>query len=526
MAICNRWHVGNLLRLVLYCCAGGPVPMKFYVTTQIYDAASSPSIESIYRAVLGDAIARHRRMCGFDVAHLTGTNTPGRRAELGENSWPISALVTQNAQVHKDILKHLDVHGTHFISTDSAEHTHAVQTLLRRTLRHSRHAIYKGKYEGRYCSYDRIDVSGSTQPINCPRCGRATTLISEQRYFFRLSAFRDHLLALYKNEPEFIQPHARLEEIEQLVLKGLTDIAMSTASTSGGIAWPGDPEQLVRDLYSELIAYLSGIGFAENGYGSEEFQQYWPADLHVTSRSGLQPHAIYWPALLMAAGLPLPRRIFAHGALHAESPDWAKELLRQAVAGDFGSDAVRYYLLRWVRYVKDSRVDPKAVATHYQADLAGGLEDLTKRALSAARQYCEGKVPSPSLRPKSKQDIEICVADLRAQVRILLDAQNFTDALAKIWSLVAKIEALLSDALALEGSQDSADARRVGDAVHDACEGIAWLALLLNPILPRLASAIWKALGQAAQLENQLIDEIPWSCLMPGTPLGNFAQHG
>ena len=494
--------------------------MKFYVTTQIYDAASRPSIESIYRAVLGDAIARHKRMCGFEVVHLIGTNTPGPHAGA------ISAFATQNVEAHQDILRHLDVYATHFISLDSGGHTHAVQALLRRTLRRSRQAIYKGKYEGRYCGYDRIDVSRSTEPINCPRCGRATTMISEQRYFFRLSAFRDRLLALYKNEPEFIQPQARFEEIEHVVRKGLADIAMSTTSTAEGIAWPGDSEHVVGNLYSELIAYLSGIGFAQNGYASEEFQQCWPADLHVTGLSGLRPHAIYWPALLMAAELPLPRRIFAHAALHAESQDSATELLRQAVANDFGSDAVRYYLLRWVRYVKDSRVEPRAVATHYQRDLAGGLEDLTKRALSAARQYCEGRVPSPSLRPKSKQDIEICVADLRAEVRILLDAQNFTDALAKIWSLIAKIETRLSDALAPEESQDSADARRVSDAVHDACEGIAWLGLLLNPILPRLAAAIWKALGQTTQLENQLIDEIPWSCLMPGTPLGNFAQHG
>jgi methionyl-tRNA synthetase len=494
---------------------------KYYVTTQISDALSSPSIESIYRAVLGDAVARHKRMCGFDVVYLMGTNTHGRRTELGEYSGPTPAFATKDGAGYKDMLKGLDIHGTHFVSTDSDEHTHAVQTLLRRTIRRSRLAIYKRKYESRYCNYDRIDFGGSAQPIDCPKCGRATTVISEDRYFFRLSAYRDRLLALYRNQPDFVQPPGRLNEIEQLVLKGLPDVAMSVASRQEGSAWPDDPEQVVGELASELIAYLSGIGFGENGYGSDEFQQYWPADLHVTGLSELRAHAIYWPALLMAADLPLPRHIFAHGALHTESQEWADELRRQAVAYDYGSDAVRYYLLRCVGYVKDSWIDPRAVA-HYRTDLAGSLEGLTKRALSVARRHCEGKVPSPSVRPKSGQDIEISVADLRAEVRVLLDVQNFSDALARIWSLIAKIETRLSDALAFAESQESVDVRRLSDAVHEALEGIGWLALLLNPILPRLAAAIWKALGQATQLENQLIDEIPWSCLMPGTLLGDF----
>jgi len=157
---------------------------KYYVTTQICDAVAPLSIESTYRAVLGDAIARHKRMCGFDVAYLMGTNTRGQRTELGENRGPNPALATSNDEIYTDALKHLDVHTTHFISTGSNEHTHAVHTLLRRTMRRSRLAIYKGKYEGRYGTYDRIDVSGAAQPNHCPKCGRATTLISEGRYFF------------------------------------------------------------------------------------------------------------------------------------------------------------------------------------------------------------------------------------------------------------------------------------------------------------------------------------------------------
>jgi methionyl-tRNA synthetase len=497
---------------------------KYYVTTSIGDAALPPSIESIYRAVLGDAIARHRRMCGFDVVYLISTNTHGRRAE-DEDSGQAAGSAKGNAQVYSDIFNRLDVHTTHFLSSGSNEHARAVQALLRRTMRHSSHTIYKSRYEGRYCDFDREDVSESAQPINCPRCGRPARLISEQRYFFRLSEFRDRLLALYKYRPKFIRPPIRLEQMELLVARGLTDIAISVASTHEGIPWPDDPGQAVSDLYSDLVTYMSGIGFGENGYGSEEFQRNWPADLHVTSLSALPFHAIYWPAFLMAADVPSPGHIFAHATLKAESEGSAQELVRQAVGHDFASDAVRYYLLRSVHYVEDSRMDPRDVATCYQVDLVRGLEDLVKRVLILAKRYCQGKIPSPPARPKGNQDIEICVADLRAEVRVLLDAQNFTKGLARIWSLIALIQTRLDDALALEENRNSLDTYHLSNAVHNACEGIGWLALLLNPILPRMTVAIWKAFGQRAQLENQLIDETPWCCLMPGTQLGNLTEH-
>jgi len=494
---------------------------KYYVTSSIDDAALSPAIESIYRAVLGDAIARHRRMCGFDVVYLISTNAHGRRAE-GEDSGQAAASAKENADVYRDAFKRLDVQSTHFVLTGSNEHARAVQALLRHTMRRSSHTIYKDRYEGRYCDFDRMDVSGAVQPINCPKCGRAAKVISEERYFFRLSEFRDRLLAVYKYRPEFIRPPIRLKQIEQLVARGLTDIAISVASTHEDIPWPDDPGQAVSDLYSQLVTYMSGIGFGADEYGSEEFQRNWPADLHVIGLSALPFHAVYWPAFLMAADVPFPGHIFAHATLKAESEGSAKEVLRQAVGYDFASDAVRYYLLRSVHHVEDSRMDPRDIPTHYHADLVRGLEGLVKRVLILARQHCQGKIPFPSARPKGNQDIEICVADLRAEVRVLLDVQNFTSALARIRSLIDLIQSRLNDALALEENQGSPDTHCLADAVHNACEGIGWLALLLNPILPRMTVAIWKAFGQTAQLENQLIDETPWCCLMPGTQLGNF----
>jgi methionyl-tRNA synthetase len=493
---------------------------KYYFTTYV-DPALPPSVESIYRAVLGDAIARHKRMCGFEVSYLIGTNMRDSHVESSETRGrapqPSIASMPEN---YKDLLGRLDVHATHFMFASSGAHIHATQTLLRRTIRRSGRAIYKARYEGRFCSYDRLDVHDSKQPAQCPRCGRPLDLVSEERYFFRLSACRDRLLGLYKYHPEFIQPPIQFQQVERMLDGGLVDIPISVPSRYGGIPWPDDPDQVASDLYSGLVAYLSGIGFGENGYGNEAFQRNWPADLHLIGSSTLQSHAIYWPAFLMAAEIPPPRHLFAHGVLDVESIGSRQELLDEAVKGNFRSDGLRYYLLRGVRYIDESRIDPRAVAAEYQTDLVS-LRDLVRCVLSLARRHCDGRIPDPSLRPKGDQDIEMFVADLRAEVRVLLDAYNFRGALADIWRLVALIEAQAREVP--PGGQNPADAGRTEDLVHDACEGLGWICLLSHPILPRMTAAIWRALGQTTSLEDQLIDETPWSCLFPGTRLGDFS---
>jgi methionyl-tRNA synthetase len=495
---------------------------KYYFSTYV-DTASPPSVESIYRAVLGDAIARHKRMCGFEVNYLVGTNRGGSHIESSET--PDQALQPSIAQIpesYKELLNRFDVHATHFTCTSSTAHIHATEALLRRTIGRSGRAIYKARYDGRFCSYDKLDVDGRTESATCPRCGRPVDFVSEERYFFRLSAFRDRLLGLCKHHPEFIQPAIRFQQVEAVLEKGLADIPISAPSRSGGVPWPDDPEHAASDLYSELVAYMSGIGFGEKGYGNEEFRRNWPADLHVIGPSTLQSHAIYWPAFLMAADMPPPKHLFAHGVLDSEPGGSGQELLDEAAKERFGSDGVRYGLLRGVHYIDDSRIDPRAVAAHYQTDLAS-LEDLVQRVLSLARQHCEGRIPNPSVRPKSDQDIEMFVGDLRAEVRVLLDAYNFRGALTNIWRLVALIEARVREVLPRGQSRNPGDTHHLSDLVHDACEGLGWISLLSYPILPRMTAAIWSALGQTTSLEDQLVDETPWSCLFPGTRLGDFS---
>src|SRR6185437_1867198 len=289
-------------------------PKKFYLTTPIYYANSRPHAGSAYTTIVCDVIARYKRMCGCDVAYLTGTDEHGVNIERAAEKQGITPqeLVDRNCAIFQDLWKLLGIEYTHFVRTTSAEHARAVQALVRRTLERDRNrapearAIYKAKYEGRYCIYDNLYVSDSPEPANCPICGRPAELISEDNYFFRLSAYREKLLDLYRERPEFVQPDFRMNEVKSFVEAGLKDVSISRKTIKWGIPWPDDPEHVFYVWYDALTSYMSGINYGEgaDGEANPKFKKYWPADLHMIGKEIIRFHAVYWPAFLMAAELP------------------------------------------------------------------------------------------------------------------------------------------------------------------------------------------------------------------------------
>jgi len=300
---------------------GGP---KFYLTTPIYYANSRPHVGSAYTTIVCDVIARYKRMCGYDVAYLTGTDEHGVNIERAAEAAGITPqqLVDKNEKIFRDLWKLLGITITDFIRTTSPEHERAVQTLVRRTLERDKNlppekrSIYKAKYEGRYCIYDNAYVSDTPEPVNCPTCGRPAELISEENYFFRLSAYQEKLLQLYREKPEFVQPDFRMNEVKSFVEAGLKDVSISRKTIKWGIPWPGDPEHVFYVWYDALTSYMTGIGYAsEDKEKQKRFDRFWPADLHMIGKEIIRFHAVYWPAFLMAADLPLPEKIFAHGWL-------------------------------------------------------------------------------------------------------------------------------------------------------------------------------------------------------------------
>src|SRR3984893_9433845 len=427
-------------------------PKEFYLTTPIYYANSRPHVGSAYTTIVCDVIARYKRMCGYDVAYLTGTDEHGVNIERAAEKLGIkpAELVDRNQKIFLALWKLLDIRYTHFIRTTSTEHALAVQKLVRRTIRNSPDSIYKKKYEGRYCIYDNLYVSDTPEPADCPTCGRPGELVSEENYFFRLSAYQKQLLRLYRDNPGFVQPDFRLNEVVSFVESGLKDVSISRKSIKWGIPWPDDPEHVFYVWYDALTSYMSGIGFAEGDKGSAEFQKYWPADVHMIGKEIIRFHAVYWPAFLMAAGLPLPEKIFAHGWLLFEQEKMSKSkgnvAYPEPIVKTLGNDALRYYLLREVVFGQDGNFSRDALITRYNADLANGLGNLASRTLAMIERYQHGEIKNRDWPQFSSRSGAMGEAFARAESEALRNyaSFDFSRAVEAIWGLVRDADMFLT----------------------------------------------------------------------------------
>lgn len=491
-------------------------PRKFYLTTPIYYANSRPHVGSAYTTIVCDVIARYKHMCGYDVAYLTGTDEHGVNIERAAEKQGISPadLVDRNQKIFLELWKLLGIRYTHFMRTTSTEHAIAVQKLVRRTLRRTPDAIYKARYEGRYCIHDNLYVSDSPEPADCPICGRPAELISEENYFFRLSAYQEKLLKLYKDQPDFVKPDFRMNEVKSFVESGLKDISISRKSIKWGIPWPDDPEHVFYVWYDALTTYMSGIGFAEGEKGSAAFQKYWPADVHMIGKEIIRFHAVYWPAFLMAAELPLPKQIFAHGWLLFEQEKMSKSkgnvAYPEPIVNVLGNDAMRYYLLRETVFGQDGNFSREALITRYEADLVSGLGNLASRVLAMIESYFGGILPNPI---QGHSTLGSNAKNVRIGATQNYDAFKFSLALQEIWEFISLVDGYLVQEKPWKRAEDPS----VGGVLYDAAEAVRFISILAHPILPQATQAIWKSLGQIGNIAEERIDLLEWGGLKPGT---------
>ena len=511
---------------------------KYYLTTPIYYANSRPHVGSAYTTIVCDVIARYKRMCGYDVAYLTGTDEHGVNIERAAEKLGITPqqLVDQNEKIFRDLWKLLGITITDFIRTTSDEHARAVQTLVRRTMDRDnalppeQRSIYKAKYEGRYCIYDNLYVTDTPEPANCQICGRPAELISEENYFFKLSNYQDRLLDLYRTQPQFVQPDFRRNEVVSFVESGLKDVSISRKTIKWGIPWPDDSEHVFYVWYDALTSYMSGIGYASDDVAQQEkFKAFWPAQLHMIGKEIIRFHAVYWPAFLMAADLPLPKQIFAHGWLLFEQEKMSKSkgnvAYAEPIVKALGNDALRYYLLREVVFGQDGNFSRDALITRYNADLANGLGNLASRTLTMIANYCDGTVPNGHAEG-SKFPVhhdEFVNAFSRFNLEIMLagyEAFGFAGVIVSAWELVASADRYLAAEKPWVLASEPTKRKDLERVLYAAAEAIRYLAVLVHPVIPESTSRIWLQLGQTTNLEDVRIDQLQWGGLEPGTKIG------
>jgi len=499
---------------------------KFYLTTPIYYANARPHVGSAYTTLVADTIARFKRMHGYDVAFLTGTDEHGENIARAAAKAGVTPRehVDRYSAVFRNLWNELGISYTHFIRTTSPEHLRAVRRLLLR----ARDAgyIYKGFYQGRYCVYDNLYVSDSTDPVDCPLCGRPAEVVSEENYFFKLSAFQEKLLKLYQEQPDFIRPAFRRNEVQRFVEAGLRDISLSRKTVKWGLPWPDDPEQVVYVWYDALTSYLSGIG-----YGDDELQweRYWPAQLHLIGKEIIRFHCVYWPAFLLAAQEPLPKAVFAHGWLLFEQQKMSKSkgnvAYAEPIARTIGVDALRYYLLRDVPFGQDGNFSHEALLTRYNSDLANGLGNLASRTLTMIGRYCEGQVPAAHSAAigDAEKSLAAAVTEAARGSAAQYEELSFSRALELIWAAIAQVDGYITAEKPWSLAENPAERARLETVLYYAAESLRILVMLAHPVLPEATAKIWRQLGQFGALGEARIDQLAWGALRPGALIGEPA---
>ncbi len=535
----------------------------FYITTPIYYPNARPHVGSAYTTIVCDVIARYKRMCGYDVAFLTGTDEHGEKLEraAAEAGVPPAQFVAEKRELFRELWRFLNISDYRFVHTSqNPDHVRSVQWMLQQARKNG--YIEKKKYEGRYCVFDERYVSDNGDPVNCDICGRPAELISEENYFFKLKEFEQPLLELYDRHlgapgrTPFVQPEYRLNEVKSFVKSGLRDISVSRKRLKWGIPWPDDPDQVFYVWYDALTSYMTGIGFgSQDPARKAQFQKYWrnhPGEseiVHMIGKDILRFHAVYWPAFIMAAypDQPeiLPTTVFAHGWIYYEQDKMSKSkgnvVYPEPIIdtldsfGAPGNDTLRYYLLRETPFGQDTSFSYDGLIQRYNSDLANDLGNLANRTLTMLNRDYAGSVPQVQFgtsveeilggEPPEKEIAELAKETVK-NYQSCLESFNFSQGLDTAWRFIARLNQYLNEQepwtklRRLEQSKGqyvTTEPKHLQAVLYTSAAALRFLAVLLYPVMPHACQKLWGQLGQRGPIIDQNLPSIRFEDLKSGT---------